>query len=159
MSSSDPNANLYRQIIMDHYTNPRRKGLNTADPDYYTVRLKNPSCGDDVTVQVKLEDDTVRDVRHDGSGCSICCSSASMMSELLYGKSLSDAEYLISQFKLMISAEPCDEDALGEAVSLHGVSHVLPRVKCASLAWTAAQDAIEREQQLPAADKENETDD
>jgi len=84
---------LYRQVIIDHYKNPRNKGLLT-DPSYVTLRLKNPSCGDDSTVQARLEGDVIKDVKFEGTGCSICCSSASVMSEVLKGKTISEAIHL-----------------------------------------------------------------
>jgi len=71
--------NLYRQVIMDHYKNPYNKGL-VQDPSYFTVHLHNPSCGDDMTVQLKETNGVITDIRHQGTGCSICCSSASVMS-------------------------------------------------------------------------------
>ena len=67
--------NLYRQVIMDHYKNPRNKGLK----GYPHVHLKNPSCGDDITIEANLVDGEIKEVRHQGSGCSICCSSANLL--------------------------------------------------------------------------------
>ncbi|TLG71098.1 Fe-S cluster assembly sulfur transfer protein SufU [Culicoidibacter larvae] len=131
----------YRQIIMDHYQNPRNKGL-VDDDAYHTIHLKNPSCGDDIQVQVKLEGEKLVDVRHQGSGCSICCASASMMSELLKAKTIQEADEVITAFKYMVSDQPFDEDLIEEAISLHGVAKLPPRIKCATLAWTAVSDAI-----------------
>ena len=82
--------NLYRTVIMDHYKNPHNKGLVEND-EYKTVHLNNPSCGDDMFVQIKLDDGKLVDVRHNGHGCSICCSSASVMSDCLKGKSKDEA--------------------------------------------------------------------
>ena len=82
---------LYRDIIMEHYKNPRNKGL-LNDEKYKKVNLLNPSCGDDVTIQVLVENDVIKDVRHDGHGCSICCSSASVMSETLVNKTTKEAQ-------------------------------------------------------------------
>ncbi len=140
MSSS--NEQLFRQIIMDHYRNPRNKGL-VSDADYVTVHLKNPSCGDDLTVQVKAAGEQILAVRQDGSGCSICCSSASMMSELLSAKTITEAQEIIREFKLMVEAEPFDEDRVGDAISLQGVSHLPQRVKCATLGWKACEQALD----------------
>ncbi len=67
--------NLYREIILEHYKNPRNKGLS-SDLAYVTAHIKNPTCGDDITVQTLIASGTVADCRHDGHGCSICCSSA-----------------------------------------------------------------------------------
>ena len=89
--------NLYRQVIMDHYKRPRNKGL-VEDPTYRKFHIKNPSCGDDVTVQTKVEGDHIADIRHEGTGCSICCSSASVMSETLIGKKVEDAKEVIGNY-------------------------------------------------------------
>lgn len=129
--------NLYRQVIMEHYKNPRNKGL-VDDDNYHTLHLKNPSCGDDIYVQVKFENDKIVDVRHNGTGCSICCSSASVMSELLKGKSIDIANEIIDDFYNVVKGEePADEERLEEAVVYSGVSKFPARVKCASLAWKA----------------------
>lgn len=128
---------LYRQVIMDHYKNPRHKGL-LDDPRYHTIHIKNPSCGDDITVQSHIEDGIVKDVRHDGSGCSICCSSASVMSETLIGKSVDDALNISSNYTKMLSNQSYDESVdLEEAVVYEGVKQFPARVKCASIAWKA----------------------
>lgn len=128
---------LYRHVIMEHYKNPRNKGLK-LEKEYRSLRLKNPSCGDDVTIQVKVEDTTIKDIRHDGSGCSICCSAASVMSELLKNKTIMEANHLIEDFyQLVKGGEPQNPDALDEAMAFSGVKQFPPRVKCATLAWKA----------------------
>lgn len=141
MSSSDQNM-LFRQLIMDHYQNPRNKGL-VGDPAYKTVHLKNPSCGDDISVQLKLDENLeVADCRYMGTGCAICCSSGSMMTELLKDKTSEEALEAIRQFKQMVSGEPFDEELLEECISLQGVTQVPPRINCATLAWNAAEAGI-----------------
>lgn len=139
--TSSSNERLFKQIIMDHYQHPRNKGLSD-DAGYVTVHLKNPSCGDDLTVQVKAEGGRIVSIRQQGDGCSICCASSSMMSELLSARTLDEAQALIEEFRLMVEAEPFDEDRLGDAVSLQGVSHLPQRVKCATLGWKACEQAI-----------------
>lgn len=128
---------------MDHYQNPRNEGLKEGD-DYATVYLKNPSCGDSLAVQVKLAEDGehLEEIRQMGVGCSICCTSASMMSELLTAHTLDEAAAIIQNFKAMVTAEPYDEELLGEAVALQGVSRLQPRVKCATLGWEGIEEAI-----------------
>ncbi len=143
MSSSD-NSNLYRAIIMDHYQNSRNKGLVENPRGYMTVRLKNPSCGDDLTVQLKVEGTMVKEVHQLGAGCSICCASASMMAESLEGQTLEEALRRIDNFNKMVQGEAYDEDLVGEAVSLEGVSHLPQRVKCATLAWQASKRGLEK---------------
>lgn len=130
---------LYRQVIMDHYKTPRNKGL-VSDPTYMTVHLNNPSCGDEMTVQVSLHEGIVRDVRHQGTGCSICCSSASIMSENLKGKSVTDALLTIHEFYEMIKGMPYNPEILkGDVLAYQGVSQFPARIKCATLAWKAAE--------------------
>lgn len=129
--------NLYRQVIMEHYKNPRNKGLKD-DPTYHTLHLKNPSCGDDIYVQVKFNEGLLEDIRHKGTGCSICCSSASVMSEVLKGKTIEKANQIIDDFYGLIKGEtPADEDSLEEAIVYSGVAKFPARVKCATLGWKA----------------------
>lgn len=134
--------NLFKEIIQEHYKNPRNKGLKD-EPGYVNVHFRNPSCGDDLTVQVKAEGERIVDIRHQGTGCAICCSSASVMSELLKAKSLDEAFAIIKEFKLMVSAEPFNEELLDEAVAFQGVAQLPPRIKCATLAWLACEEGLE----------------
>ncbi len=127
---------LYRQIIMDHYKSPKNKGL-IEDEHYNQVHLRNPSCGDDITVQTKVEDGVVKDVRHDGEGCSICCSSASMMSVILKNKPVEDALNIKENYENMLFKRDYNQDLLDDANALVGVSKLPPRIKCASIAWQA----------------------
>lgn len=133
---------LYRQVIMDHYKNPRNKGL-IQDPAYKTIHIKNPSCGDDITIQSKVEDGMVTDIRHDGTGCSICCSSASVMSETLKGKPKKDAMTLTMTYLNWMGNQPYDENLdLEEAVVYDGVRKFPARIKCASIAWKAMEGTL-----------------
>jgi SUF system NifU family Fe-S assembly protein len=136
--------NLYRQIIMDHYKNPRHKGL-VDDEHYHTHHIKNPSCGDDITIQTKVEDGIVKDVRHDGSGCSICCSSASVMASLMINKPVALAEHLASNYLLMIMNKPFDETIdLEDAFAYQGVTKFPARIKCATIAWKAFEETLRK---------------
>lgn len=133
---------LYRAVIMDHYKNPHNKGL-IDDDSYYKVHLNNPSCGDDITVEVKLTDGIVTDIRHDGHGCSICCSSASVMSEIVKGKKIDEANEIINSFLGMVKGDEVkDDESLGEAIAYMGVRQFPARIKCATLSWKAVQRAI-----------------
>ncbi|BCR36576.1 Fe-S cluster assembly sulfur transfer protein SufU [Mariniplasma anaerobium] len=130
---------LYRQVIMEHYKYPKNKGF-VADPSYMTVHLNNPSCGDEMTVQVKVEDDKITDVKHQGTGCSICCSSASVMSQTLMNQSVTDAQHIIHEFYELIKGYPYNPDILkGDAIVYQGVSQFPARIKCATLAWKALE--------------------
>lgn len=136
---------LYRQVIMDHYKNPRNKGLKEQD-DRISVHLKNPTCGDDITIELKIEDGIITDVSFDGSGCSISMSAASVMSETVKGKTVKEAEAMIDQYINMLKGQPVDEEVeLGDAVIYQGVAKFPARFKCATIAWKALHQAINTE--------------
>ena len=133
---------LYRQVIMDNYKNPKNKGL-ILSPEYTNVHLKNPSCGDDMHVCLKVDENHITDIRHDGHGCSICCSSASVMSGLLKGKTVSEANEIINDFYEMVKGnEISDEERMDEAIAYKSVSQFPARIKCATLAWKAIEEAL-----------------
>lgn len=136
--------NLYRQVIMDHYKNPRNKGLKNED-GYYQVHLKNPTCGDDLTIQVKVENNIITEVYHDGSGCSISMSSASVMSETIIGLSVEEAQKVIDNYVQMVKGEDFDSEMfMGDAVVYQGVSQFPARFKCATIAWNALEKALDK---------------
>jgi nitrogen fixation NifU-like protein len=150
---------LYQEIILDHYRNPHHKGLR--DPYDAEVHHVNPTCGDEVTLRVSLKDadggPVVTDVSYDALGCSISQASASIMTDLVIGKPVSEAMAISQEFlELMQSkgtAEP-DEDVLEDAVAFAGVSRYPARIKCALLGWMAWKDAtsqaLEEETGLPS---------
>lgn len=133
---------LYQEVIMDHHSRPRNKGrLEGADIDHH---LTNPVCGDAIRVQARLEGGRVADIRFEGHGCSISQSSASMMTELVKGRTLEEARALIDLFLAMIKGEPGDYSALRDLQALRGVSRYPARVKCATLAWHVLEGGLER---------------
>lgn len=133
---------LYRAVIMDNYKNPKNKGLVGSDK-YHFIHLNNPSCGDDMNVEILIEDGVVKEIHHDGHGCSICCSSASVMSETLKDKKVEDAKKLIYEFyELVMGKAPENEEELGEAIAYMGVKDFPARIKCATLSWKAIEKAI-----------------
>lgn len=135
-------SQLYRQVIMDNYKNPKNKGLIQTD-DYINEHFKNPSCGDDIYVSLKLDGDKIVDVRHDGKGCSICCSSASVVTELLKGKTKEEALRLIDSFYEMVKGNEIEnEEELDEALAYKSVSAFPARIKCATLSWKAIEKAL-----------------
>jgi nitrogen fixation NifU-like protein len=133
---------MYQEIILDHYRNPHHKGLR--EPYDAEVHHVNPTCGDEVTLRVRLDGDAVADVSYDALGCSISQASASVMTDLVIGRPVKDAMVTGDEFlKLMQSrgqVEP-DEDILEDAVAFTGVSKYPARIKCALLAWMAWKDA------------------
>lgn len=158
MSLSD----LYQEIILDHYKNPRNFG-EIEDPHVY-AEDNNPSCGDELNISLELSDDqqTVEKVKFSGQGCAISMASASLMSDRIEGKTLDEIEEVHQQFKDMITddeAEPEElSDELGDMVSLKGVIKFPIRIKCASLSWDTLEkglDALE-DQGIPARVVQNE---
>ena len=137
---------MYQEIILDHYRNPHHKGLR--DPYDAQVYHVNPTCGDEVTLRVALKDvggeQVVEDVSYDSLGCSISQASASVMTDLVIGKPVSEAMETSAAFLEMMhsrdAAEP-DEEILGDAVVFAGVSKYPARIKCALLGWMAWKDA------------------
>ncbi len=119
-------SNLYKQNIIDHYKNPRNEGVlsnstNAAD-------LKNASCGDEISVQLLVEDGTIKDVKFKGSGCAISVAGMSMLSEKLIGMKLSEFEKLDEQFIL----------------ELLGMDKTSPRIKCATIGWETVKKAVRK---------------
>jgi nitrogen fixation NifU-like protein len=132
---------LYQEVILQHYRKPRNRGeMEDADAE---ISINNPTCGDEITLQLKLADDRIADVRFRGHGCSISQASASMMSERLKGASLADAAALQARFTEMLhgDAEAARDKSLGDLRSLAGVSRFPVRIRCALLAWEALQRA------------------
>ncbi|MBI2935454.1 MAG: SUF system NifU family Fe-S cluster assembly protein [Chloroflexi bacterium] len=136
---------LYRETILDHYRTPRNRA--PLDDAQIKAHGHNPFCGDEVIVQIKLDDGRVAQVGVQGAGCSISQASASMMSELLRGKSLDQVLALAHLFKrLMRSGDlsPVELESLGDLEALSGVRHFPVRIKCALLAWTTLEEGIKR---------------
>jgi len=134
---------MYQEIILDHYKHPHHKGLR--EPYDAQVHHLNPTCGDEITLRVNLDGDTIADVSYDSEGCSISQASASVLTDLLIGRNVDDALSTYDEFlRLMQSKgqlEP-DEEVLEDAIAFAGVSKYPARVKCALLAWAAWRDAL-----------------
>jgi nitrogen fixation NifU-like protein len=133
---------LYQEIILDHYKHPQHAGLR--EPFEAEVHHVNPTCGDEVTLRVHLDGNTVQDVSYDALGCSISQAAASVMTELLIGKSVTDALAVNDTFVALMQGrgqvEP-DEDVLEDGVAFAGVAKFPARIKCALLPWMAWKDA------------------
>jgi len=165
---------LYQEIILDHYRHPRHAGLR--EPFDAQVRHVNPVCGDEVTLRVTLKDSdsgngrgggagasgVVADVSYDALGCSISQASASVLADLMIGRTVSEGMQVNEEFLALMQSqgegEP-DEDVLRDAVAFAGVSKYPVRIKCALLAWMAWKDATaqamgEREPAEPAPARE-----
>ncbi|WP_173915738.1 Fe-S cluster assembly sulfur transfer protein SufU [Halobacillus sp. Marseille-Q1614] len=137
---------LYRQVIMDHYKNPRNRG--TVDGDHLTVDMNNPTCGDRIQLQLQVNDGVVEDAKFDGEGCSISMSSASMMTQAIKGKSVDDALKMSEIFSDMMLGNEVEDDTLdlGDIEALQGVAKFPARIKCATLAWKAMEKGVDDEQ-------------
>jgi nitrogen fixation NifU-like protein len=132
---------LYQELILDHYRRPRNRGVLEA-PDA-EVHLNNPTCGDEIVLQLRVRGGLIEDVRFGGQGCSISQASASMMTQRVKGKPLAEAEAILARFKEMLhgSPEAARDRALGDLRALAGVAKFPVRVRCAMLAWNALEEA------------------
>jgi nitrogen fixation NifU-like protein len=133
---------LYQEVILDHYKHPLHKKL--APVFSAQVHHVNPSCGDEITLNVTIADQIVKDVSWDGVGCSISQASTSIASDLMIGKSLEEALKIVESFSDLMSSKGTmvgNEDILEDGVALAGVSKFPARIKCALLGWMAFKDA------------------
>lgn len=142
---------IYREVILDHYRNPRHRGT-LEDPDAHGEG-DNPLCGDEVAIDVAIDDGHITDIAVAGTGCAISQASASMMAEAVLGRSLEETDELTHRFKRMMDIEEGDAGldperpgaVLGDLEVLAGVRRLPVRIKCADLAWTTLQEAIGRD--------------
>ena len=138
-------SSLYQQLILEHYRNPRNKA--ELDSKSVEIHMANPVCGDEIRLQLRIEDDRIAEAKFVGQGCSISQASVSMMTTLLEGRSLDEADTLAQRFTDMMHG---DEDAakdrsLGDLRALQGVSKFPVRIKCALLGFDALQEALKKE--------------
>jgi nitrogen fixation NifU-like protein len=134
--------NLYQEVILDHYKNPLNKSLSTEfDVQVHHI---NPSCGDEITLNLTLDGQLIKEITWDGVGCSISQASVSIASDLLTGKTVSVADAITEDFMELMQSKgkkSGDEEVLEDAVALAGVSQYPARIKCALLGWMAIKDA------------------
>ena len=144
MSTPTPHLDsLYQEIILDHYKNPHGRGLR--DPYEAEVHHVNPTCGDEITLRVHVDGDRVEDVSYDAVGCSISQASASVLNDLVVGKSVPDGLAVLDEFHAMMHGRGQvvpDEDVLEDGIAFAGVAQFPARVKCALLSWMAFKDAV-----------------
>ena len=132
---------LKREILLDHYTNPHNKGL-VDDERYHLIHNASDSCIDDIKVQMLVEDGIIKDVRFDGVGCTICFASTSIMSELIKGKTLTEAKSIIGEYMNMIEEKPYDSDVLEEANAFDTLYKQANRIKCGTIGIKAMEELI-----------------
>ena len=134
--------NLYQEVILDHYKNPQHKKLNPSfDAQVHHI---NPSCGDEITLNVTLDGQLIKEVSWDGVGCSISQASVSILTDLLIGKKIDEAYSIFDHFVALMQSKGTvsgDEGVLEDAIALAGVSKYPARIKCALLGWMAFKDA------------------
>jgi nitrogen fixation NifU-like protein len=133
---------LYQEVILDHYRKPHHKGLQ----DGFGIQVKhnNPSCGDEVTLNLTITDGVIKAISWDGVGCSISMASVSMMSDLLINQKYEKANQILTEFVELMQSKgksQGDEELLDDAVAFAGVSKFPARIKCALLGWMAYKDA------------------
>ncbi len=135
---------LYRSVIMDHYKNPRNKGV--IEDGALTIDMNNPTCGDRIRLTLDIVDDIVQDAKFDGEGCSISMSSASMMTEAIKAKTIEEALKMSDEFsKMMLGEDYQIEEEAGDIEALSGVAKFPARIKCATLAWKALERGTKNE--------------
>ena len=140
LSLNDPM--IKREIIMDHYENPRNKGL-VDDPRYIKVNMNSESCIDDIDIQILVIDNVIKDFRFDGVGCTIATSSTSILSELVIDQSIEKAYEIIKNYDSMIKELEYDEQLLQEAVVFKDVSKQANRIKCATIGYNGLLELLD----------------
>jgi len=144
MSLPEPELDeLYRELILDHYRNPRNRA--PLESPAVVAEGYNPLCGDEVELRLNIEGNVVSDVSFTGRGCSISQASGSMMTEAIKGKTVAQVRALAALFtQMMTDAEFVPEEDIGDLEALQGVAKYPVRVKCATLAWHALRDGLDR---------------
>ena len=127
-------SNIKREIILENYQNPKNKGL-LNDDTYMKVNMNNESCIDEVNLEVKIENNIIKDIRFDGEACAISTSSTSIMISTLIGKTVKEAENILQNFLNMLDEKPYDKTVLEEAIVYDDIYKNPNRKKCALLSW------------------------
>ena len=127
-------SNIKREIILENYQNPKNKGL-INDKSYMKVNMNNESCIDEVNLEVKIENNIIKDIRFDGEACAISTSSTSIMISTLIGKTVQEAENILQNFLNMLDEKPYDKTVLEEAIVYDDIYKNPNRKKCALLSW------------------------
>jgi nitrogen fixation NifU-like protein len=134
-------SNLKRSIILEHYQHPKNRGL-LNDDTYIKSNTNNESCIDEINLEVKLEDNKIKDIHFDGEACAICTSSTSIMIDTLIGKDITKANDILENFKNMIDEKEYDEEILEQAIVYDDTYKQPSRKKCALLPWWGIEKII-----------------
>ena len=135
---------MMRQIIMDHYESPRNHGL-VNDDNNKSVNMHSETCIDNIDIQALIEDNVIKDIRFDGEACAICTASTSIMSELLIGKTIDEANKIIENYQNMIYEKDYDPEIIEEAIVFMNTHKQANRIKCATLGWTGIKKILDQE--------------
>lgn len=133
---------ILRQIIMDHNDNPRNHSLVGDSDGYVSLRKDSESCIDDITMQVKFNGDIIKDIRFDGKACTISTASTSILTEMVIGKTIEEAQTIIDNYYNMIFERDYDEELLEEAIAFRNVHKQANRIKCATIGYDALNELI-----------------
>ena len=135
--------NLKRSIILEHYQNPKNKGL-IDDDTYIKVNMNNESCIDEVNLMVKIDDNKIKDIRFDGEACAICTSATSIMIDTLKNKTVEEAKEIYQNYENMIDEKDYDENILEQAIVYHDIARQPNRKKCALLSWWGIKKILDK---------------
>ncbi len=136
------NPQMMREIIMDHYNNPLHKNVPQNLEGYKKIRMDSDSCIDDITIYIKIEDDKIIDACFEGVACTISTSSTDILCDLIIGKSVKDALYIVEQYKNMIYEKDFDDSVLDELIVFINTHKQAARIKCATLGPSGVEDII-----------------
>lgn len=137
------NSDFKRALILENYQNPQNRGL-THDSAYISINTNSKSCIDEINLELKIEDNIIKDIKFDGEACAICTSSTSIMTKTLIGKSVDEAKKIIENFENMIDEKEYNEEILGEAVVYNDISKQPNRKNCALLTWKGAKEVLDK---------------
>lgn len=132
---------MMRQIIMDHYSNPTNKH-QPENSEYQKIHMHSDNCIDDLDIFLKVKNGIVEDACFDGVACTISTASTDIMCDLLRGKTIKEAQYIIDQYHHMIHEEPFDADVLEESIAFINTSKQAARIRCATIGWNAADEIL-----------------
>lgn len=136
------NPQMMREIIMDHYNNPLHKNVPQNLESYKKIRMDSDSCIDDITIYIKIEDDKIIDACFEGVACTISTSSTDILCDLIIGKTVKDALYIVEQYKNMIYEKDFDDSVLDELIVFINTHKQAARIKCATLGPSGVEDII-----------------
>jgi nitrogen fixation NifU-like protein len=132
---------LYRRVIMDHYQKPRNRGI--VENGTVTVEMNNPTCGDRISLQMIVENGTIKEAKFEGEGCSISIASASMMTQAVKGRDIDTALELADRFSQLMLGKLVEFEELEDIEALQGVTKFPARIKCATLPWKAMEKGVQ----------------